>query len=74
MSLELSEAREIFAANLKAVMAERDWTVGDVSVLIDLGAGTVLAWVNGEEFPCPRHFARVAMISGRSREELLCQS
>lgn len=68
------EARLNLAANLQAVMHARDWNIADVGVLIDVTPSTVLAWIEAQEFPCPRHFARLAMISGKTRDELLCPS
>jgi transcriptional regulator with XRE-family HTH domain len=73
-ALDPALAREVFAENLSAALIARQWNVAGLATLIDVSPETVAAWTRGEEFPCPRHFARVAMILGRTREQLLCPS
>lgn len=60
MAMSRKEWLDIFSGNLKDMMREGDYSVGELSFATGIPQSTISRYVNGERIPTPYNIVRLA--------------
>lgn len=69
-----NDPRDVLPDRLAYWLSKRQMTASQLAWIIDVNPKAVDAWIDGLDFPCPRHMERLRVALSVTREELLCRS